>query len=263
MAEIGETLREARMRRRVDMTEVETATKIRGKYLRALENEEWDLLPGPTFVKTFLRTYAEYLELDSRLLVEEYRQRYERPSTQDLTPFAAGRTRGRGGRRRRRLAAWGPGLVVAGCVVLLLAALWLLGSWPLGEDEEPAGRGAEASPTATPEAGGDDGEREQPRRERRPQRVRLQLVATAPVYVCVVDAGGRQVIDEETLDAGTTTRVLRSKRFLTNFGNNAIEMRVNGRTFPVAASTGAIGYELRPGRRPRRLSDEQRPDCSS
>ena len=43
--------------------------------------------PGPTFVKSFLRTYAEYLGLDSRLLVEEYRQRYERPATQDLTPL--------------------------------------------------------------------------------------------------------------------------------------------------------------------------------
>ena len=102
MAEIGETLREARMRRRIDMTEVEAATKIRAKYLRALENEEWDLLPGPTFVKTFLRTYAEYLELDPRLLVEEYRQRYERPSTQDLTPFGPGMS---GQRRQHVLVA--------------------------------------------------------------------------------------------------------------------------------------------------------------
>src|ERR687893_450790 len=110
MPDIGETLRETRMRRRIDMTEVETATKIRAKYLRALENEQWDLLPGSTFVKTFLRTYAEYLGLDSRLLVEEYRQRYERPATPDLTPFAAGL--GRSGRRRRRLASLGPALVV-------------------------------------------------------------------------------------------------------------------------------------------------------
>src|ERR671923_318039 len=102
MPEIGETLREARMRRRIDMTEVETATKIRGKYLRALENEEWELLPGPTFVKSFLRTYAEYLGLDARLLVEEYRQRYERPAPQELTPFGTNRRRGRA--RRRRLA---------------------------------------------------------------------------------------------------------------------------------------------------------------
>ena len=118
------------MRRRIDMTEVEAATKIRAKYLRALENEEWDLLPGPTFVKTFLRTYAEYLELDPRLLVEEYRQRYERPSSQDLTPFGpglrrpapapaaaaaqlgpgdrrAGRRRRPAGRALRALARWG------------------------------------------------------------------------------------------------------------------------------------------------------------
>ena len=47
MPEIGETLREARMRRRIDMAEVESATKIRAKYLRALESEEWELLPGP------------------------------------------------------------------------------------------------------------------------------------------------------------------------------------------------------------------------
>src|SRR3954453_18067107 len=120
MPEIGETLREARMRRRIDMTEVETATKIRGKYLRALENEEWALPPGPTFVKSFLRTYAESLGLDARLLVEEYRQRYERPAQQDLTPFSAAR-RGRAPRRRQRVAAMGPVLVMGGGAQALLA----------------------------------------------------------------------------------------------------------------------------------------------
>src|ERR687890_2905260 len=91
MPEIGATLREARMRQRIDISDIEAQTKIRAKYLRALESEEWDLLPGTTFVKSFLRTYAEYLGLDARMLVEEYRQRYERPSTQELTPFAARR----------------------------------------------------------------------------------------------------------------------------------------------------------------------------
>ena len=151
MPEIGETLREARMRRRIDMTEVETATKIRGKYLRALENEEWDLLPGPTFVKSFLRTYAEYLDLDARLLVEEYRQRYERPSTQDLTPFTAAMARRRSGRQQRRLAALGPVVVGVCGVLLLLAALYLLGSWPLDEEQpgEPNRVGEAAARTRT------------------------------------------------------------------------------------------------------------------
>jgi hypothetical protein len=93
--------------------------------------------------------------------------------------------------------------------------------------------------------------------------VRLQLVASAPVYVCVVDARGRQVIDEETLAAGARTRVYRSRRFRTNFGNDDLRMRVNGRLWNVAASADPVGYELRPGRRPRLLEDAQRPDCSS
>src|ERR687888_2330598 len=125
MLDIGAQLRETRMRRRIDISEVEAATKIRAKYLRALENEEWSLLPGPTFVKTFLRTYAEYLDLDARSLVEEYRQRYERPSTTELTPFKPG-VGGRPPRRRRPVL--GPWILIVGVFACLLAALWLLGN---------------------------------------------------------------------------------------------------------------------------------------
>lgn len=266
MPEIGETLREARMRRRIDMTEVETATKIRAKYLRALENEEWDLLPGPTFVKTFLRTYAEYLEVDARLLVEEYRQRYERPSTQELTPFAT--ARGRGVRRRRtRIAAAGPVFVMVAVAALLLGLLWVLGS--LGEDPEtPAtpNRVQEREPeppAESPRSRERDGDRDEEREPRRPRRVRVQLVATGTVYVCLVDARGRQVVDEETLEAGARTRTFTSRSFEANFGNANLRMRVNGRTYPVAESSDPVGYSLRPGRPPQRLTGDERPDCSS
>ena len=62
-------------------------TKIRAKYLRALENEEFGMLPGPTFVKTFLRTYAELLGLDPHVLVEEYRANYEGEDELELQPL--------------------------------------------------------------------------------------------------------------------------------------------------------------------------------
>src|SRR4051812_24174276 len=88
MPEIGATLREARMRLRIDISEIEAQTKIRAKYLRALENEEWNLLPGTTYVKSFLRTYAEALGLDAKLLVEEYKLRHERLSDVELQPIA-------------------------------------------------------------------------------------------------------------------------------------------------------------------------------
>ena len=76
MFEIGTTLREARLRRGLDMPECERQTKIRGKYLRAMEDEEFDVLPAPTYVRGFLRAYAEFLGLDGRLVVDEYESRF-------------------------------------------------------------------------------------------------------------------------------------------------------------------------------------------
>ena len=122
MPEIGDQLRETRMRNRIDITEVEAATKIRAKYLRALENEEWDLLPGPTFVKTFLRTYADYLGLDARQLDEEYRSRYERPSGQELTPFGTN-LGSRRSRPRRPVLRAVDGRDRSGVVLLVVVAL--------------------------------------------------------------------------------------------------------------------------------------------
>ena len=122
MPEIGDQLRETRLRNRIDITDVEAATKIRAKYLRALENEEWELLPGPTFVKTFLRTYADYLGLDARNLVEEYRARYERPAAQELTPFGTNI----GGRRARpRRPIFAPWMAVIVGIVALIGGVFV------------------------------------------------------------------------------------------------------------------------------------------
>ena len=240
------------MRRRIDMTEVEAATKIRAKYLRALENEEWDLLPGPTFVKTFLRTYAEYLDLDPRLLVEEYRQRYERPSTQELTPFGPGR----GGRRRQRPRRhWGPGIVIGIGVVALLAALYGLSL--LGQDDEPGTSvpPATATPTRSPH------KKASPKRRHKhaaPTRVTLRLTATAPVYVCLEDASGHPVLNGVTLSAGQRSSTFRSRRFRANFGNGSVRMRINGHTYRAAETGNPVGYEMRPKGRPRRLPEAAR-----
>ena len=76
MFEIGSSLREARVRQGLDLNELEQATKIRAKYLRALEDETFDLLPAPTYVKGFLRSYADYLGLDGQLYVDEFNSRF-------------------------------------------------------------------------------------------------------------------------------------------------------------------------------------------
>src|SRR5918997_3067895 len=137
---IGETLREARMRQQVDIADVEATTKIRAKYLRALENEEFDLLPGPTFVRSFLKTYAEHLGLDARVLVEEYRASHEALPEEEPPPtFAAGRPPSRREPPRYERGPPPTGLIVAGGVVALLLLLLVLG--PTGGDGENSGGG--------------------------------------------------------------------------------------------------------------------------
>src|SRR5919198_3552199 len=87
MPEIGTTLREARLRARMDLAQIEAQTKIRAKFLLALENEEWNVLPGQAYVKGFLRTYSEALGIDSKPLIDEYKRRYERPTVIEQQPI--------------------------------------------------------------------------------------------------------------------------------------------------------------------------------
>ena len=87
MFEIGNTLREARVRRKLTLQQAEDDTKIRVKYIQAMENEDFDVMPSPAYVKGFLRTYATYLGLDADLILEEYRSRFE--PMRSTTPSAA------------------------------------------------------------------------------------------------------------------------------------------------------------------------------
>jgi hypothetical protein len=76
MFEIGNSLREARVRQGLDYPQIELATKIRAKYLKALEEEQFGVLPAHPYVKGFLRTYAEFLGLDGQLYVDEFNSRF-------------------------------------------------------------------------------------------------------------------------------------------------------------------------------------------
>jgi cytoskeleton protein RodZ len=121
--EIGNSLREARLRQGLEFPEIEQRTKIRGKYLRALEEEQFDLLPGQTYVKGFLRSYAEFLGLDGQLYVDEFNSRYvtgeEEPPISPARRSPVGRG-GRGGESR------GIALALAGIVAVtaLVIAAW-------------------------------------------------------------------------------------------------------------------------------------------
>ncbi len=161
------------MRARIDISEIETETKIRAKYLRALENEEWDLLPGSTYVKSFLKTYAEALGLDARLLVEEYKLRHERLSGEELSrPMSPPSSSGRSGRRAPRPPGLPPGAIIAACVLALLAGLFLLGKLTGGDDDDPSGASTTTTQTTTRTS---EGRRTTTTRRRRRGRARRRV----------------------------------------------------------------------------------------
>jgi len=250
------------MRARIDITEVEQATKIRAKYLRALENEEWSLLPGPTFIKSFLREYADYLGLDARTLVEEYKLRYERPSEQELAPISPklGRDRrgggGPGGYRPPRVAPrW---LIVGGAIVAILVVLGIVGSIGGGGSGSPTGSSA-----ANAGAGRTTTTATQPRTATTPAappRASVGIVPTGTVYVCLVDGGGRVLIPGLQYAAGQHVPLHRARKLRLTLGNNAVRLRVNGRPLAVPASTTAIAYEITPAGA-RSLPVDQAPTC--
>jgi cytoskeleton protein RodZ len=104
--EIGNSLREARVRQHLELTEIELATKIRARYLRALEEETFDALPAQTYVKGFLRTYADYLGLDGQLYVDEFNSRYGVEGEEPRESVMVRRTSNLGRQHRRLERRW-------------------------------------------------------------------------------------------------------------------------------------------------------------
>jgi cytoskeleton protein RodZ len=237
VADIGATLREARIRARIDIGEVETRTKIRAKYLRAIENEEWDLLPGPVYAKSFLRTYGDYLGLDSRMLVDEFRRQYEGPSDHDVRPIASRpRDRDRGA-RGPLLPPWA---VIGLVLVAIVVALYFVGSFTGGKQKSPTTTGTQAS---RPPRGRHHRHRPAPPK---PTTVKLQLVPTGPVYVCLVNGAGTKLINEQTFSVGQTIPAETASKLLLTLGNASVQMKVNGHTVPVTASPNAIRLMIDP-----------------
>ncbi len=278
MDEIGSSLREARMHARIDITEVEAATKIRAKYLRALENEEWNLLPGPVYVRSFLKTYGDFLGLDSGLLVDEFKRRYERPTDYEVRAggMASGareRDRDRGGDRGSGLAQWlfSPrGLIVA-AIVVIIVALYLIGSHNGNKSDNNArvtpstktigGSGKHHAGNGSGQSGksGANGGKTKPggttstpttsttvpTTSTAATQATLAMTATAEVWVCVEDAGGKVLVPGQIYTPGKQIPTQHSGELLVTLGNTHVTMTVNGKSYTPNGSS-AIGLRITP-----------------
>ena len=193
MFEIGNSLREARLRRHIEFPEAERGTKIRAKYLRALEEERFELLPSHTYIKGFLRSYAEYLGLDGQLYVDEYNSRFV--VGEEDTPLRSPR-RVPAARSRRSDRRESNIVLLALTAIGLVTALVIV-AWRFGNVEQEPVRGLNTTPAATvapaPDAAG---------------TVRLELRATRGDSYLIVRAGSAigNVLYQGTLERGQRQR---------------------------------------------------------
>ncbi len=241
MFQIGDSLREARTRRGYSPADVHKAIRIRERYLTALEEERWDMLPGEAYTKGFLRTYSEYLGLESQLYVDEYNARIVRHD--DEAPALIPQVTAMKGRR-------GPGrgiilalsaVVVVGAAVAGLVAWRLSGSSTTPPHSTPpsaAGRaGAATSPAAKAPAA-------------KPKRKTTPSVATAPVRTAItandrcwilVRAGGPNgtVLFEGTLEPGEAKHFQFTSKLWLRMGRpDVLDITVGGKPIATTLPSG-------------------------
>jgi cytoskeleton protein RodZ len=242
---VGATLREARTGRGVELSDVEAATKIRRRFLVAIENEAWEVLPGTAYAAGFVRAYADYLGLDGARLAAEC-------PLQPSPPTTGGESRG--GPRRRGVP---PAVAVSAALIALIAVVGLL--W--------GGAGDKGSSTVSkPGDGGTADAGAPPPVRNKPQAgggsMELSLTTTAELWVCLLGKDGKPLVDGIVLPPGAEEGPFRSGSFTVSFGNGEVEMRIDGRDSEIPESASPLGYEVGPGGDLSPLSESERPTCT-
>jgi helix-turn-helix protein/uncharacterized protein DUF4115 len=223
--EIGNSLREARLRQGFELPRVEADTKVRAKYLRALEEERFEVLPGETYVKGFLRTYAEYLGLDGQLYVDEYNSRFAREEEFPVASPAAKRP------RPRRMESNFVVVALAGivAVTILVVVAWKFGSSGANTSDLLPGTRSSVTTNSTP-TNGTTSEATRPAAPA-PRLAKLVLTAADGDSWLRVRAGSArgELLYEGTLQQGQVQRFVKWKRLWIELGAPAyLVPKLNG-----------------------------------
>lgn len=236
--EIGGGLRAARERAGLTLEQAQADTRIRARYLAALEDERYDLLPAEAYARGFLRCYAVYLGLDGQRYLSAYRAR-----VRAAEPAIAALPAAPSGGRRPVLAAAAAGL----------GAIALLGAWKLDVRSPAAPEPVAASPAAP--------------RAARPAPASVPAVSPAPAapsHLALSTEGGDSWLDVRiggpngkrawsgTLREGRTLRLGLGKPLFVRAGApHALRAVIGGERRPLPAGANDLVF-TRQGVRPAR-----------
>ncbi len=232
MFEIGNSLREARVRRGIDFPQAEVATKIRGKYLHALEEEQFTVLPAQTYIKGFLRTYAEYLGLDGQLYVDEYNSRFVTGA--DEHEPRARRSAARPQQRNRRIET---NVVLVALAAIAVLTVVVISAWKASGGKSPSAT-PPAKTTAT-----------------KPRVVPplLEVTAVTGSTHLIVHKGSAtgKILFDGTISKGDAPRAIHGSRLWVQIDTpENLQIRVGGRLVHVPGSAPQVIIVSKTGWRP-------------
>jgi cytoskeletal protein RodZ len=265
---IGPTLRKARTEKGIELSEVERVTKIRQRFLSAMEADRWEELPAPVYARSFLSTYARYLGLEEEPLLERYAETFGEHDPRSSVPRGAvhageiGRARSA---RPRGILRW-LGVIAGVLLVGLVIAAVVGGSSGGGGGEKqarkaPAHAHAGATTTGTTSSTGTaTSTTTATTTTATSSEVSVELRSTADVWVCLVDSRGRAVVNSETLTADQTRGPFTGKGFEMTFGNGSVELTVDGQPVKVPSLAQPLGYRVSPSGA-QRLKPSSQPSC--
>ncbi len=229
MFPIGSSLAAAREARGLTVRDAEHLTCMRSRYLLALEEERWDELPGRTYARAFLRTYAAALELDADKFLAEFDEQHPEPVEEEHDEP----------RRRRRPVV--PLAFAPIAAVLALAIVFVWSAWSSDDHPSAASPPVQAAHAATKPAAHPVETRV--KAARKTLRAPQTLVVRAVGGSCWVQArlGGPTgtVLAERTLEPGQSLR----------FGTKRIWLRL-GAPWHAQVTRGAHTVHLAGGAQP-------------
>ncbi len=248
---VGTILRGARNRRKVELSEVEAATRIRLRYLRAIEDEEWDVLPSGFYTRGFIRTYASFLGLDGDRLVDDYRESVEPWHRADPARSQPEEERAPTAPRGILLAC----LAVLAVVAVAVAAIVAFptggggGPSPARPDREVLRGHAVPSRAKAPPPPSKSG-------------VTVRLTASAEVWACLLNAKGKPLVNGLILKAGAEEGPFHSGSFTVSFGNGEVKMLIDGKHAEIPATSSPVGYAIDSAGKLTKLEEAERPTCA-
>lgn len=252
----------------MDLEEVQAATGIRARYLRAIEEEDWDALPEEFYARSFIRKYAKFLGVDPEPLVEDYRSQRGATGRGDAptSPFARTNSRRADALRRRRKRQAVYTWVGAGAVIVaIIAAVVLLASG--GEEESGGGKSAGQAGAGAGKGATGNGQTGTGKKAgtgtgtRGPRTIALSIEPTAEVWACVRGGNGKPLVDGQVLAAGETMGPFHSRSYTAAFGNGSIEITVNGKHAATPTTPSPIGFTVDRRGNVHELAKGKRPSC--